>query len=336
MREFILILIELIEKNKKNHHFSNLMKKIKVVAVGDSNTNKTAFIRILSNGYNDYHESIGYEFVSARVDVDDESHEVHIWDTSGQERFKSIAKAYLRGASGAFLMYNPAIRSTFDSLPNHIKFIKEIAEPKIIIMLIANKVNPDDPIEVSNEEGQSFAEKNGLLFGNVLLLPEDIDVCECLHRLVYKIVKSDVAEQEKQEKQEKPKSKIFSFFRGGKKSGNDNHHDEQKTEEKSINKNKQKTEEKTVNKNKEKTEEKEDEKITFSITDFNKILERFIFLENHLSKYEDIQTFNFNTFKCEKLEKKEENFYIDDDIESNHEIFKELEESKNYKFYKIV
>lgn len=79
-------------------------------------------------------------------------------------------------------------------------------------MLIANKNNPDDPIEVPNEEDQSFAERENLLFANVSLI-EDHDISECLYRLVLKIVATDA-----QEIQVKPKSTFFDFFfRGGKK-----------------------------------------------------------------------------------------------------------------------
>lgn len=148
-----------------------------------------------------------------------------------------------------------------------------------------------------------------------------------------KIVKDNLTKPEIQEKQ---KTRLFDIFRRRQKSVNDNHHDEQKTAEKTEEKAKQKTEEKTEQIIESKTKDKKDENITFSFFDFNKILTRFVFLEDHLSRYEDIQTFNFNTFKCTKSKKKEENFFIDDEIESHQEILEELKESENYIFYKIV
>ncbi|KAG1143142.1 hypothetical protein G6F37_012514 [Rhizopus arrhizus] len=92
--------------------------------------------------------------------------QAQIWDTSGQERFRTITSAYYRGATGILIVYDITSRSSFKNVRRYwLKEIREYADPNVVIMLVGNKVDlSESSREVGTEEGRSLAEEEGLLF----------------------------------------------------------------------------------------------------------------------------------------------------------------------------
>ena len=62
-----------------------------------------------------------------------------LWDTAGQETYKSITRSYFRGASGALLVYDITRRSTFDAVTSWLADLRQIAEEGIVVVLVGNK-----------------------------------------------------------------------------------------------------------------------------------------------------------------------------------------------------
>ena len=62
-----------------------------------------------------------------------------LWDTAGQETYKSITRSYFRGASGALLVFDISRRSTFESVTSWLQDLKQIAEDGIVVILVGNK-----------------------------------------------------------------------------------------------------------------------------------------------------------------------------------------------------
>jgi Ras-related protein Rab-2A len=89
---------------------------------------------------------------------------LQIWDTAGQESFRSITRSYYRGAAGALLVYDITRRDTFQHLSKWLEEAKSHAQPTMVILLIGNKSDLEHRRAVSTEEGQAFANANGLLF----------------------------------------------------------------------------------------------------------------------------------------------------------------------------
>ena len=89
---------------------------------------------------------------------------VQIWDTAGQESFRSITRSYYRGSICALLVYDITRRQTFDNLVRWLNDMRENAYSKMIILLIGNKSDLSFEREVSTEEGQEFADKHNLIF----------------------------------------------------------------------------------------------------------------------------------------------------------------------------
>ena len=89
---------------------------------------------------------------------------LQIWDTAGQESFRSITRSYYRGAAGALLVYDLTRRDTFNHLSRWLEEARQHSHSNMVIMLIGNKSDLDSRRAVSTEEGRAFAQQHGLIF----------------------------------------------------------------------------------------------------------------------------------------------------------------------------
>jgi len=109
--------------------------------------------------------TIGVEFGARMITVSNQTQvKLQIWDTAGQESFRSITRSYYRGAAGALLVYDITRRDTFQHLSRWLEEAKSHAQPNMVILLIGNKNDLEHKRAVSTEEGRAFADANGLLF----------------------------------------------------------------------------------------------------------------------------------------------------------------------------
>jgi len=88
---------------------------------------------------------------------------IQIWDTAGQESFRSITRAYYRGATGCLLVYDISRRETFDHATQWLQDVRTHCGSKTVIMLVGNKSDLPRK-QVSYKEGAQLAKDNGLVF----------------------------------------------------------------------------------------------------------------------------------------------------------------------------
>lgn len=91
-----------------------------------------------------------------------------LWDTAGQETYKSITRSYFRGASGALLVFDITRRATFDSVTAWLHDLRQIAEEGIVVILVGNKsdlasADDDNRRAVRKEEADEWCKQNGVL-----------------------------------------------------------------------------------------------------------------------------------------------------------------------------
>jgi len=98
------------------------------------------------------------------VTIDEKQVKLQIWDTAGQESFRSITRSYYRGAAGALLVYDITRRDTFKHLSRWLDEARQHSQSNMVIMLIGNKSDLEHRRAVSTEEGKAFAEEHGLIF----------------------------------------------------------------------------------------------------------------------------------------------------------------------------
>ena len=89
---------------------------------------------------------------------------LQIWDTAGEERFKSIASSYYRGANGVLLLYNITDRDSFESLNFWLTEIIKNANKDVRIILVGTNCDLEDERKVTYQEGKEFATSNGMKF----------------------------------------------------------------------------------------------------------------------------------------------------------------------------
>uniref|UniRef100_A0A6B2LKG2 Uncharacterized protein n=1 Tax=Arcella intermedia TaxID=1963864 RepID=A0A6B2LKG2_9EUKA len=108
--------------------------------------------------------TIGVEFGSRTINIDSNQVKLQIWDTAGQEKFRSITRSYYRGAAGALLVYDITRRETFEHLSTWLEDCLKYSNGNIVITVIGNKCDLEGNRQVTREEGEEFARKYNLLF----------------------------------------------------------------------------------------------------------------------------------------------------------------------------
>lgn len=178
----------------------------KIVAIGDSGTGKSSLtIRLCEGRFSPHHDvTIGVEFGSRVIpvgppnteppkpkpslsrepsvtdlsqglpeprrvepEVEQKYMKLSLWDTAGQETYKSVTRSYFRGASGALLVFDITRRPTFEHVTDWLNDLRQIAEQDIVVVLVGNKSDlakgDENKREVTREEAEEWAEKNQVL-----------------------------------------------------------------------------------------------------------------------------------------------------------------------------
>ena len=135
----------------------------KIIFVGDAGVGKTTIIaRIMDSPFNEVYEpSIGVDFMSKIIKYRGQNIKLQIWDTAGQEKYKGLIPSYVRNSSIVFLVYDISVKSSFDNIPKWISFIRSIENTTLV--LCGNKIDLEKR-EVTKEEGEALAQKEGLAF----------------------------------------------------------------------------------------------------------------------------------------------------------------------------
>ncbi|GAB5588664.1 Ras-related protein Rab-2A [Umbelopsis nana] len=139
---------------------------IKYVIIGDTGVGKSCLLlQFTDKRFQPAHDlTIGVEFGTRFVTVDGKQIKLQIWDTAGQESFRSITRSYYRGAAGALLVYDITRRETFDHLATWLEDVRKHANPNTSIMVLGNKSDLDSKRQVTREEAERWAKENDLFY----------------------------------------------------------------------------------------------------------------------------------------------------------------------------
>ncbi|VFR02367.1 unnamed protein product [Cuscuta campestris] len=139
---------------------------LKVVLIGDSAVGKSQLLaRFARNDFSvDSKSTIGVEFQTRTVVIDQKSVKAQIWDTAGQERYRAVTSAYYRGALGAMLVYDITKRQTFEHVVRWLEELRDHADKNLVVILVGNKTDLESDREVSTEAAKEYAEKENLFF----------------------------------------------------------------------------------------------------------------------------------------------------------------------------
>ena len=142
----------------------------KVVLIGESGVGKTCIINQFMNGKFDANSlsTLSAQFFRKNIVFSgDKNITLDIWDTAGQEMFRSLNRIFYSNSKVVVLVYDVTNKKSFDELKNYWwGQIKENCNNNIIIALAANKCDLYEQRQVSDEEGEEFAESLGALFAS--------------------------------------------------------------------------------------------------------------------------------------------------------------------------
>ena len=143
--------------------------EIKICLLGDVAVGKTSIAsRFCKNIFNEaYVNTIGGAYQQHTILLDNGvKMKLHVWDTSGDERFKSMTNLYYRDAQVAILTYDVTNYQTFEGLNYWLKQLSEkVDKDNMLLFLAGNKCDVDNNLkQVSATKAKEFAEENNMLF----------------------------------------------------------------------------------------------------------------------------------------------------------------------------
>ena len=138
----------------------------KVLILGNSDVGKSSLIlRYVDQVWSDsFVPTIGVDFKVKTLELDHKNIKMQIWDTAGQERFRNVISSYFRGSHGILLLYDITNKDSFKNLENWLTEIEKNASQNVLKILIGNKNDLENDRDIKYEEGQAFANRNGMQF----------------------------------------------------------------------------------------------------------------------------------------------------------------------------
>jgi len=139
---------------------------LKYIIIGDAAVGKSNLLLRYAHGQfkPEYQLTIGVEFGAKNVNIRNKIYRIQIWDTAGQENFRSITRAYYKNSVCALVVYDISNRDSFNNVSTWIEDCKNQSPKTIFMVLVGNKSDLEDRRQVSTEEGQELADKFGILF----------------------------------------------------------------------------------------------------------------------------------------------------------------------------
>ena len=138
----------------------------KIIVIGDSNVGKSCLTnRAAKDKFSsDYSPTLGFEFRTFSTNIENKIIRLQVWDTCGQEVYRSLISNFYRNSSLAIMVYSINSKESFLNINRWLKEIKINSNPDIKIILIGNKADLENEREVTYEEAKKYKEENQILY----------------------------------------------------------------------------------------------------------------------------------------------------------------------------
>ena len=163
-------------------------KEIKFITLGNSKVGKSSYIlRYTENQFSIHISStVGIDYKFKNEIIDGESIKVYIFDTSGQERFRSISYNMLKNANGVLLFFDITDRESFTSITEWFESIYQHQPKNFPIVLIGNKIDKNDERQITKKEAEEEANKHNLKYFEISC-KNNINIREPILDLISKV-----------------------------------------------------------------------------------------------------------------------------------------------------
>jgi len=149
--------------------------KYKLIVIGDENVGKTSIInRFKSNQFTgEYEPTVGLDFQSMSLYIDDQNVTLLLYDTAGQEKYRSLIPLYTKDAHIIFLIYDISNYDSFTNVEKWYDSLSNVNKEEAIFFLVGNKVDLVEERKVKEEEGKEFADQHNFIFQEMSALTGD-------------------------------------------------------------------------------------------------------------------------------------------------------------------
>ena len=144
---------------------SSNIENYKIAIVGNQHVGKTTILSRYKYETTDdtYAPTVGIDFLTKNVFLEDKTLRLIMWDTAGQERFKSLIPSYLKNANSIIITYDVTDKSSFISLSQWLKDVRENVVEGTYIILCGNKIDLNKRV-VPKEDAEKFAKENKISY----------------------------------------------------------------------------------------------------------------------------------------------------------------------------
>ncbi len=142
--------------------FNEVNFSFKIIVIGDSAVGKSSLtLKGTKDHFKDFYTpTIGFEFLSFNIRIKDKIVKLQIWDTCGQEVYRSLISSFYRNSSLAIIVYAIDNQESFDNLESWLDEIKSQTHPYLKIFLIGNKVDLEDKRVIDKAIAEELAKEH--------------------------------------------------------------------------------------------------------------------------------------------------------------------------------
>ena len=184
-------------------------EEIKVILVGEMGTGKTSLINT----------AIGLKFqdktastttnsiVNKKMEINDKTYSINLWDTIGQEKYRSLTKIFMKGAKIVILVYDITNYDSFKELNFWIESTKEILTEQPVMGIVGNKSDLFLKEEVKESEARQLAKEKGYEF-SLTSAKNSAIFCEFLEKLIKMYLGEEIDDDDDDDKAKKKGEKL--------------------------------------------------------------------------------------------------------------------------------
>ena len=145
------------------------VQHFKIIFLGDQYVGKSSILnRFYQDKFEpDYQATIGLDFHSKNVEIKGTAIRLLLYDTAGQEKFKSLIPMYIRDANIIIVVYDITNKDSFIHTEHWVNETKDLKRDDAIFVLVGNKIDLEDKRTVTSKEAENFANEKGFLFHEV-------------------------------------------------------------------------------------------------------------------------------------------------------------------------
>ena len=145
---------------------SGKITEIKMILLGESGVGKTSIIKRYLHDKFDLNETstLSMNYVGKIIEIKGQKIQLNIWDTIGQEKYRSISKLFLNETKIVMLVYSIISKRSFDELEYWYNLYKDLLGEETILGIAGNKMDLYLEQEISEEKGKEFADERGAFF----------------------------------------------------------------------------------------------------------------------------------------------------------------------------